>query len=403
MINFDFKTYTNNLLTDEVLEDYKKKLSNLDNFLNTHPNMAFNNLDNLFNEDLVNDIKSTAEYIKTNCDVFLIIGIGGSYLGSKAVIEALSPYFYNESKTPKIYFVGTNLSSEYYNDLLELIKDKDIILNVISKSGTTLEINIAYNLITSFMKQKYTDDELSKRIIITTDQEKGFLREEVVSRGYKSFVIPSDIGGRYSVFTPVGLLPIAVAGFDIKSLYKGALKSNENLDDKIKYAIIRKLMSEQGKTNESFVVYEPKLYWFTEWLKQLYGESLGKEGKGMMPISCVNTKDLHSLGQFVQEGNNILFETVINVLKSKGDIFIPEYNKTLNEINNIASTSTSIAHKKANVINNIITVEQIDEESIGYLLQFFMISCVISAYLDEVNPFDQNGVEEYKKVIRELL
>ena len=162
-------------------------------------------------------------------------------------------------------------------------------------------------------------------------------------------------------------------------------------------------MSEQGKTNESFVVYEPKLYWFTEWLKQLYGESLGKEGKGMMPISCVNTKDLHSLGQFVQEGNNILFETVINVLKSKGDIYIPEYNKTLNEINNIASTSTSIAHKKANVINTIITVEQIDEESIGYLLQFFMISCVISAYLDEVNPFDQNGVEEYKKVIRELL
>ncbi|HHT37879.1 MAG TPA: glucose-6-phosphate isomerase [Mollicutes bacterium] len=403
MIKFDFKTYTNDLLSDEILRGYEKKLSNLDNFLNTNPNMAWNEVDNLFDETIISDIDATAQYIKNNCDVFLVLGIGGSFLGSKAVIDALNPYFYNETKNPKIYFAGNHLSSDYYHDLLELVKDKNVIVNVISKSGTTLETSIGYDLIMTFMKSKYNDEELKKRIIITTDKEHGTLRQEVINNGYKSFAIPSDIGGRFSVFTPVGLLPIAVSGINIKRLYDGAKKATENIDNQIKYAIIRAEMYKKGKTAEAFVVYEPKLYSFAEWLKQLYAESLGKGEKGILPISFVNTKDLHSSGQFVQEGNKILFETVINVLISNNNIYISKYNKTLTDINNIASTGTSIAHKKGNVLNNVISIESLNEESIGFLLQFFMISCVINGYLEDINPFGQNGVEEYKKAIKELL
>jgi glucose-6-phosphate isomerase len=404
MIRFDFDTYIKNFISESEYSDYNHYLSDIDSYLNSNKDgMGWYCLDSLSHADLINDINSTADYIRNNCDVFIVIGIGGSYLGASAVIEALKPYFYNHKEYPEIYFLGTSLSSDYYYDLINLIKNKDVIVNVISKSGTTLETDIAYSLLMDFMVNKYSEKELQKRIIITTDKEKGLLREEVKQNGYKSFVIPSNIGGRYSVLTPVGLLPIAVANINLNELFKGAREANKEIDYQTRYAIIRNILSKKDKIVEAFVVYEPKLYAFTEWLKQLYGESLGKEEKGILPISLINTRDLHSLGQFVQEGNKILFETVINVEKSNRNINVDKYNKLLSEINNIASISTSKAHLKGAVPNNIITVEKLDEYTLGYLLQFFMASCAISGYIENVNPFNQEGVEEYKNIMRSLL
>jgi glucose-6-phosphate isomerase len=360
-------------------------------------------IDNLFNSELVADIKNTAAFIRNKCDAFVVIGIGGSYLGSLAVIEALKPYFYNQINSPQIYFLGTSLSSEYYHDLINIIKNKNVIVNVISKSGNTLETDIAYQLIMDFMKKKYSEEELIKRVIITTDKKNGNLRLEANNKGYKSFIIPDNIGGRYSVFSPVGLLPMAVANIDIEAIYDGVKEANGNIENQIRYAIIRHLMYKKNKFIEDFVVYEPKLYAFTEWLKQLYAESLGKVGRGILPISLVNTRDLHSMGQFIQDGNKILFETVINVENSGVEVRIDKYNMPLSEINNIASKSTSKAHYNGNVLNNIITLDSLNERNIGYLLQFFMISCAISGLLEGVNPFNQDGVEEYKKIIKEML
>jgi glucose-6-phosphate isomerase len=397
---FDFETY-NNQINEEDIKNYN--VEGINEFLE-HSNMnGWYDINNLFNRELITDIKKTAAFIRNNCDAFVVIGIGGSYLGSLAVIEALKPYFYNQTGSPQIYFLGTSLSSEYYTDLINLIKDKDVIVNVISKSGNTLETDITYQLFMDFMKSKYNKDELVNRIIITTDEKNGNLRMDVNKTDYKSFIIPNNIGGRYSVFSPVGLLPIAVSGIDIDSIYAGVRDANENIDNQIKYAIIRHLMYQKNKIVEAFVVYEPKLYALTEWLKQLYAESLGKEGRGILPISLVNTRDLHSMGQFIQEGNKLLFETVINIKKSNVDIKIDKYNKTLDEINNIASLATSKAHYKGNVSNNIIMMNNLDERNIGYLMQFFMISCAISGLIEDVNPFNQNGVEEYKKIIKELL
>lgn len=403
MIKFDFNTYVKDFINEDQIEEHQISTPDIKEYLNNNEMTGWYQLDKLFDKSLINDINQTATYIKNNCDVFLVIGIGGSYLGAVAGIEALNPYFYNNKIHPHIYFVGNNLSSDYYRDLIEKIKDSDIIINVISKSGSTLETQIAYNLIMDLMKSKYNDQELTERIIITTDEKAGLLREEVNKYGYKAFVLPNDVGGRYSVFTPVGLLPMAVSNIDIEQLYIGASKANNNLDNQIRYAVIRRLLYNQGKTIEGYVVYEPKLYNFSEWLKQLYGESLGKKEQGILPVSFINTRDLHSLGQFIQQGNKILFETVINVKNSDHDIKMDQYNKTLNEINNIASKATSIAHYNGNVLNNIIDIECLNAEILGYLFQFFMMSCAISGYIEKVNPFDQEGVEEYKKIMRELL
>jgi glucose-6-phosphate isomerase len=401
-MTFDFETY-NNQISESDIENVD--ISNLDinTFLKNNDMTGWYDIDNLFNSSLIADVKNTASFIRNNCDVFIVIGIGGSYLGSLAVIEALNPYFYNQTNNPQIYFLGTSLSSEYYHDLIDLIKDKNVIVNVISKSGNTLETDITYELIMGFMRKKYSEEELVKRIIITTDKEKGNLRLEADKKGYKSFVIPNNIGGRYSVFTPVGLLPIAVSNIDIESIYKGAKLANENIDNQIKYALIRHAMYQKNKVVEAYTVYEPKLYALTEWLKQLYAESLGKEEHGILPISLINTRDLHSMGQFVQDGNKILFETVINVKNSNVEVQIDKYNKSLDTINNIASLATSKAHYNGNVSNNIITMDALNEQSIGYLMQFFMISCAISGFIEGVNPFNQDGVEEYKKIIKELL
>lgn len=402
MIEFDFATYTNQFINPDEFNRYNSQLIDVKQLFDPSRDMTgWYDLATLFTKDLITDIINTANYIKNNCDVFLIIGIGGSYLGSRAIIEALKPYF--SDNQPNIYYLGTSLSSDYYHDLINRIKDKQIIVNVISKSGSTLETNIAYSLIMDLMHQKYSNEELKNRIIITTDKEKGKLRQDVNQYSYKSFIIPNNIGGRYSVFTPAGLLPLAVANIDLNKLYLGAQKANADLTNQIRYAIIRKIMFNNGKIVEAYVTYEPKLAFFLEWLKQLYGESLGKENKGILPISFINTTDLHSLGQFIQEGNKILFETVFNIKNSHYNIHIDQYNKTLNELNNIATTAVSKAHQHGGVLNNVINIESLNEETIGYLMQFFMISCVISAHLDNVNPFDQNGVEEYKKIINSLL
>ncbi|MGI6329708.1 MAG: glucose-6-phosphate isomerase [Bacilli bacterium] len=404
MIKFDFKTYTKKFITKEDFKKYKIKEEDvLAYFKKNKEMMGWYQLSSLFSPSLIKEIKKTSLFIQNNCEVFLVVGIGGSYLGAVATIEALKPYFYNQKEKPEIYFLGTNLASDYYSDLIDLIKDKEIIINVISKSGGTLEPSLAYQQLLKLMEKKYSKEELKKRIILTTDQNKGSLREDVKKYGYQSFVIPSDIGGRFSVFSPGGLLPIAVAGLNLEKLYEGAKEANKNLDKEIEYALIRKIMYDQGKVVEAYVVYEPKLRLFTEWLKQLYGESLGKEEQGILSISLLNTGDLHSLGQFVQEGSKILFETVINIETSNSKVKSLEYNLTMNEINQIARKATSLAHYNGNVLNNIIQINKLDEYSFGYLLEFFMVSSVISGYLEKVNPFNQEGVEEYKRIMKGLL
>ncbi|MDD2490050.1 MAG: glucose-6-phosphate isomerase [Bacilli bacterium] len=403
-MEFDFETYMQEFISKEDLNVYNYDINQLKAYLNKDkPMMGWYDLDTLFDESLIKEIEQTADYIRNNCDVFLVLGIGGSYLGALTVIEALNPYFYNQVKKPEIYFIGTNLSADYYHDLIEIIKDKEIIVNVISKSGTTLEVSIAYQLIMNLMKEKYAENELKKRLIITTDVVKGKLREEVNKYGYKSFIVPDNIGGRYSVFTPVGLLPIAVSNINIRQLGFGAKQASLNLNNPIKYAVIRDMMAKKGKLVEAYTVYEPKLYALTEWLKQLYAESLGKEGKGTLPISLINTRDLHSLGQFIQQGSKILLETVINVKEPQNDTLIGTYNKTLSQINNIAMHATIKAHNQGQVPNNIISLPILNEVNMGYLLQFFMISCALNGYLMGVNPFDQPGVEDYKRIINETL
>ncbi|HHX93860.1 MAG TPA: glucose-6-phosphate isomerase [Tenericutes bacterium] len=403
MIEFDFSTYVKEFIKEKEIKKYDKYFPLAQNFINEREDMMdWLDVDELFSSHLINDINETAEFIRKNCDAFIVVGIGGSYLGSYATIKALNDYYHNAKKSPQIYFLGNSLSSDYYHDLTHLIKDKDIIINVISKSGTTFETSITYKLLLEFMKKKYKKEELKKRIIITTEKNSP-LWEDAKRNGYKLFTIPEKIGGRYSVFTPVGLLPIRVSGIDLNELKKGAKDALENIEDAFHYAVIREIMAKRGKLVEAYVVYEPKLYGLTEWLKQLYAESLGKEEKGLLPINLINTRDLHSLGQFVQEGSKILFETVINVKESNNDIVVPYYNKTLNELNHIASTATSKAHLNGKVLNNIITIEKLTPYTIGYLLQFFMISCAISGFLMNVNPFNQDGVEEYKNIMKSLL
>ena len=404
MINFDFDTYRKKFISDEEIEKYNKIIPNIKTFLDSDIEMkGWYDLEKLYDKELIDDIKTTAKYVRDNCDVFLIVAIGGAYSVSSAIIESLRPYYYNQTESPQIYYVSTSLSSEHYSNLIELIKDKRVIVNVISKSGTTFETMTFYHLIMDFMKNKYSFEELSKRVIITTDKEKGLLRQEVNRLGCKSFIVPDSIGDRYAPFTVTGLLPVAVANFDIDALFAGAKEISKNLDNQIKYAIIRHIMYQKGKIVEAFVVYEPKLYTFAEWLKQLYGESLGKEERGILPISIINVRDLHSMGQFMQQGHKILFETVINVQKSYANIYVEQYKKSLDDINNIAVVATSQAHQNGGVLNNVITLNELNEYNLGYLMQFFMTSCAISGCIDEVNPFNQEGVEDYKKIMQELL
>lgn len=371
-------------------------------------------------------LSTVAKRIQESSDALIVIGIGGSYLGARACIEALNHSFYNElseekRKTPRIYYVGQNISTTYILDLFDAIEGLDISLNVISKSGTTTEPAIAFRLFKEYLEDKYGKEEARKRIVVTTDKEKGALKELARIEGYESFVIPDDVGGRYSVLTPVGLLPIAVAGIDIYKLLEGAASGQEeyairNLKENpaYQYAAIRNILYKKGKAIEILVNYEPALTYLAEWWKQLYGESEGKDGKGIYPASVNFTTDLHSMGQYIQDGRRNLFETTINIGRSHGEIIIKESEddldglnylagKSLDEVNKKAFEGTLKAHVSGNVPNIIIEVPELNEYYLGKLFYFFEKACAISGYLLGVNPFDQPGVEEYKRNMFQLL
>ncbi|AKG04037.1 glucose-6-phosphate isomerase [Salimicrobium jeotgali] len=369
-------------------------------------------------------IEKSAEKIKADSDVLLVIGIGGSYLGARAAIEMLQHSFFNElgdRSAPQVFFVGNNISSSYINDLLELIRDKDVSINVISKSGTTTEPAIAFRIFRKFLEEKYGKEEATKRIYATTDKKKGALKTLADEQGYESFVVPDDVGGRYSVLTAVGLLPIAASGIPIQEIMKGARKaqhelSGSSLEDNpaYQYAAVRNIFYNKGKSIEMLVNYEPGLQYFSEWWKQLFGESEGKDQKGIFPASANFSTDLHSLGQFIQDGRKDLFETVLHVEKPKSDYTLEaEENdldglnylagKTISEVNEKAYQGTMLAHTDGDVPNLIVHVPEMDAYTFGYLVYFFEKACAISGYILGVNPFDQPGVEAYKKNMFALL
>lgn len=379
-----------------------------------------------YDKDEFEKIKKAAKKIKEDSDVLIVIGIGGSYLGAKAAIEMLSHTFYNElskekRKTPQIYFAGQNISSTYLKHLLDVIEGKDVSLNVISKSGTTTEPAIAFRVLKEWMEKKYGAKDARHRIYATTDREKGALKGLSLEKGYETFVIPDDVGGRFSVLTAVGLLPIAVAGIDIDEIMLGALGAyNDLLDTSIgqnhcyQYALVRNLLYRQGKTIEILANYEPSMSFVGEWWKQLYGESEGKENKGIFPASVSFSTDLHSMGQYIQDGIRNIFETVLFVDKASEEIFIDEAEvdldglnylagKTMDFVNKKAFEGTLLAHSDGGVPNLIINAPEISPYYFGYLVYFFEKACGISGYLMDVNPFDQPGVEEYKKNMFALL
>lgn len=371
-------------------------------------------------------IQKAAEKIRANSDILIVIGIGGSYLGARACIDALSHTFYSclskeQRKAPQIFYVGNNISGTYLQDLLEVCEGKEVSVNVISKSGTTTEPAIAFRTFKAFMEKKYGKEGAKSRIYATTDKARGALRTLATEEGYETFIIPDDVGGRFSVLTPVGLLPIAAAGIDINELMKGAasareLYSNPNINENpcYQYAAVRNALLRKGKTTEIIVNYEPCLQYFGEWWKQLYGESEGKDNKGLYPSSANFSTDLHSLGQYIQEGQRFLFETVINVEKPRKDVTLVEEandldglnylaGKTMDFVNKQAFNGTVLAHVDGGVPNVILNLPKIDAHYIGQLIYFFEKACGISGHLLGVNPFDQPGVEAYKKNMFALL
>ena len=375
-------------------------------------------------QDELNDIKNTSEKLRKQSEVIIVIGIGGSYLGAKAVIEALSGQFdhlKNKGDNPLILFAGQNLSEDYHFELLDFLSHKDFSIIAISKSGTTTEPAIAFRLLKKELEKRFGKKEAATRIVAITDASKGALRNMANQEAYKSYVIDDDIGGRYSVFSPVGLLPIACAGFNIDELINGAksmyhLSSNDRFENNpaFQYAAIRNVLYNQNKTIEILVNYNPKLNYISEWWKQLYGESEGKESKGIFPASVSFSTDLHSLGQYIQEGKRNLFETVISVEKTKYSLAIPSdednfdklnylEGKSIDYVNKMAELGTALAHIDGNVPNIKITIPEINEHFIGQLLYFFEVSCALSGYLLGINPFDQPGVEAYKKNMFALL
>ena len=371
-------------------------------------------------------IKIAANKIKNDSDVLLVIGIGGSYLGARAAIEMLGHSFRNNIKKedreyPEVYFVGQNISSTYMLDLLDIIKDKDVSINVISKSGTTTEPAIAFRVFKDFLEKKYGKEEASKRIYATTDAKRGALKQLADEEGYETFIIPDDVGGRFSVLTPVGLLPIAACGIDIDAIMTGAKEAMEDFSNPIlsenysyQYAVVRNILHRKGKDIELMVNYEPSLHYVSEWWKQLYGESEGKDNKGIYPASVDFSTDLHSMGQYIQEGKRILFETVINVENAKREIIINEEKVDLDGLNYLAGQTVDFVNKKAfqgtllahtdgSVPNLLINIPKIDEYNFGYMVYFFEKACALSGYILGVNPFNQPGVEAYKKNMFALL
>ena len=371
-------------------------------------------------------IKKAAEKIQNDSEVLLVIGIGGSYLGARAAIEFLRHGFYNMvskeiRKTPEIYFVGNSISSTYLKNLIDVIGDRDFSINMISKSGTTTEPAIAFRVLKEMMEKKYGKEEAAKRIYATTDKARGSLKSLATEEGYETFVVPDDVGGRFSVLTAVGLLPIAVSGADIDKLMEGAASGREMAlnnafeeNDALKYASLRNIMLRKGKAIEILCNYEPAVHFVSEWWKQLYGESEGKDQKGIFPASVDLTTDLHSMGQFIQDGARNMFETVINIEKSREEIIIGTEpvdldglnylaGQTVDFVNKSAMNGTILAHTDGQVPNFMINVPEMNEYYLGQLFYFFEFACGVSGYILGVNPFNQPGVESYKKNMFALL
>ena len=368
-------------------------------------------------------IKAAAERIKKSCDILVVIGIGGSYLGARAAIEFVKSPSYNELKkdTPSVYFAGNNICSSALAELLELCEGKDICVNVISKSGTTTEPAVAFRIFRELLEEKYGEEGARERIFVTTDKARGTLKSFATDKGYETFVVPDDIGGRYSVLTAVGLLPIAAAGCDIDAMMKGAQDAraaftSDDFDknDAAYYAALRNVMYRKGKTTEILVSYENAMLMMNEWWKQLYGESEGKDNMGLYPSSVVNSTDLHSLGQYIQEGRRNLFETVVNIKKSKHTVVIPNdpnnidglnflSGHELHSVNQAAMNATLMAHVDGGVPNILLELDDRSEHSFGYMVYFFELACAYSGYMLGVNPFNQPGVEAYKKNMYALL
>lgn len=378
-----------------------------------------------YNKTEFRQIQKAANQIKSDSEVLVVIGIGGSYLGAKAAIELLSHSFYNNlpsdrRKGPEIYFAGTNISGTYLTHLIEIIGDRDFSINMISKSGTTTEPAIAFRILKKKLIAKYGKKGAGQRIYATTDKERGALKKLASKEGYQTFVVPDDVGGRFSVLTAVGLLPIAVAGIDISKLMKGAaaamvdLKKPFNQNPCYQYVALRNILYRKGKGIEMLINYEPRLHYIAEWWKQLYGESEGKDGKGIFPASADFTADLHSLGQYIQDGRRHLFETMIQIEQAEADIILEKERSNLDGLNYLAGKSMDYVNKKAaegtleahidgGVPNLIINLPAAQAYHLGYLFYFFEKACAVSGYLLAVNPFDQPGVEAYKKNMFRLL
>ena len=418
-------------ITQKSILTYKEQVENIHKDLHRRANdekdfVGWLELPTNYDKEEFARIKKAAKKIKKESDILVVIGIGGSYLGARAVIEALTSSFYNmlpnkQRKYPQVLYVGNNLSPNYINELIEYIGDKDFSVNVISKSGTTTEPAVAFRIFREILENKYGIDEARSRIYATTDKAKGALKTLAQNEGYEQFVVPDNVGGRYSVLTAVGLLPIAVAGIDIDKLMMGAKTAQDRYDDPnlkynecYKYAVVRNILYKLYKNTEILVNYEPKMHYFTEWWKQLFGESEGKDQMGIFPAGVDFTTDLHSMGQYIQEGRRNLFETVISIKTPNSDITINPDDDNLDGLNYLAGKGLDYVNKKAmegtikahvsgDVPNIVIELEKLDEENIGELIYFFEKACAMSGNILGVNPFNQPGVEEYKKNMFKLL
>lgn len=420
--------FTNTNIPVEDILDYKDEVKKIHSSLHEKASdekefLGWLKLPTDYDKKEFERIKRAANKIKKDSDVLLCIGIGGSYLGARAVIESLTHTFYNYGKRngSQILYAGNNLSPNYINDLIDIIGDREVSINVISKSGTTTEPAIAFRIFREFLENKYGIDEARKRIYVTTDKERGALKTLANDEGYETFVIPDNVGGRYSVLTAVGLLPIAVAGIDIDKLMLGAkIAEDKYKDDNLKYnecykyAVVRNILYKNNKNIEILANYEPKLHYFTEWWKQLYGESEGKDQKGIFPAGIDLTADLHSMGQYMQQGLRNLFETVLCIESPKSNITINKDEDNLDGLNYLAGKDLDYVNKKAmegtiqahvtgNVPNIQISMEKLDEVNVGELIYFFEKACAVSGMILGINPFNQPGVEEYKKNMFKLL
>ena len=429
-LNFSYQ-FAKNFFNEDELKQIKNSVDEVATKLHNKSGagndfLGWVDLPETYDKDEFARIKKAAEKIKNDSEVLVVIGIGGSYLGAKAAIEFLSHSFYNnlpkdKRKTPEIYFAGTNMSGVYLQHLIDVVGDRDFSVNVISKSGTTTEPAIAFRVFKKMLEEKYGKEEAAKRIYATTDKAKGALKTLATAEGYETFVVPDNVGGRFSVLTAVGLLPIAAAGIDIDDLMAGAKDAmndfaNKNMDENqaLQYAAVRNILHRKGKDLELMVNYEPRVHYLAEWWKQLFGESEGKEGKGLYPTSADFSADLHSLGQYIQQGQRLFFETVVSIGKPEVEFVIESdkenldglnfiAGKTLDYVNKKATDGVILAHVDGNVPNLGINIPEVTPYHLGYTFYFFEKACGVSGYLLGVNPFDQPGVEAYKKNMFALL